>query len=154
MRSFCLLILAIFISGVAAFRAGNRRTGVANAPLTPKREQLSLFKSDKGCIFERISDSLNYISDTVNNRIPGGVATVITVPVVTAAAAIAIQSYLGPDKSKAIKPTLNRYQCSGCGFTIFPAKNREERFFSSVSNIVHHAQRAELHMPKLRRTKT
>ncbi|CDR98101.1 hypothetical protein, conserved [Babesia bigemina] len=132
MRSFCLFILAIFISGVAAFRAGDRRTRVANAPLTPRRdEQLSLFKSDKGYILERISDSLNYISDTVNNRIPGGVATVITVPVVTAAAAIAIQNYLGPDKSKAAKPTLNRYQCSGCGFTIFPAKNREERFFSS-----------------------
>ncbi|GIX65122.1 signal peptide containing protein [Babesia caballi] len=101
--------------------------------MAPRRDQsLALFKCDQGRLLGRISDSMSSLAKTINSTVPGGVATVVTVPIVTAAAAVAIQNYLVVDKAAEKKPTLNRYQCSGCGFTIFPAKNREERFFSSI----------------------
>lgn len=79
----------------------------------------------------QLSESLNTLADSINKNVPGGMATAVTVPLATAAAAMAISSLLDSGKAKAKAPALNRYQCSGCGFTIFPAKNREERFFSS-----------------------
>ncbi|GFE55921.1 hypothetical protein protein [Babesia ovis] len=134
MRNVIWIVLTCLLGGVSSFKAGSGRARSMNTPMTPRREHsLSLFKRDNGCMLNRLTESVNSIANTINKTVPGGIATAITVPLVTAAAAVTIKSYFAPAKTKATTTTLNRYQCSGCGFTIFPAKNREERFFSSVS---------------------
>ncbi|KAK1935871.1 hypothetical protein X943_000102 [Babesia divergens] len=132
MRNFCWILFICAVATVSSFRPGHNRAQGGNAPVTSRRDQsVSLFKSSKDSILGRISKSLSTLVDSINTKVPGGLATVVTVPIATAATAVAIQNYLELGKTKVKKPVLNRYQCSGCGFTIFPAKNREEKFFSS-----------------------
>ncbi|EDO05567.1 hypothetical protein BBOV_I004860 [Babesia bovis T2Bo] len=132
MRSLAWLLFACLIGVATPFQAGNGRQGAGNAPMLARRDQaLQAYRRKNNSIFNRITESVNSIAESINQTVPGGIATAVTVPIVTVAAAVTIRSLLAPAKPKAAAPALNRYQCTGCGFTIFPAKNREERFFSS-----------------------
>ncbi|EKX72640.1 signal peptide containing protein [Theileria equi strain WA] len=138
MQVFGIFLLFSALASGFRLQAGNQQTH--NTPLVScnrkRSDSLSLFKSSNKNVsrctfFSGMCSRITDVAKKVNNTVPGGVLTAVAVPIATAAI---IRYCFGGTDSNANKQStslLTRYQCSGCGFIIFPAKNREDKFFSA-----------------------
>ncbi|UVC49683.1 hypothetical protein MACK_003793 [Theileria orientalis] len=145
MRISFLFVSLLYLNTVRAFRANSNQSKNHNthSPCGINRNKsVNLFdscdKSISKCpVYNSLASKVSFLNKKVKDLVPGGWYTAVTVPLATLAA---YKWFSGRKSNARVNNNLHRYQCTGCGFVIFPAKNREEKFFSEV----------EFYLPQLR----
>ncbi|EAN31272.1 Rubredoxin family protein [Theileria parva strain Muguga] len=134
MRLLSLFIFILYLKVSEAFRLNSNKhqTNTTHSSCRNKVDSsLFLFgsseKSLSKCpVLNSLSSKVSYLNQKVNSLVPGGWVTTLSLPLGFLAYKYLWKKKSGLDKGS----TLHRYQCTSCGYVIFPARNREEKFFS------------------------